>query len=140
MRRTALIAAVVAISAHAWAAENTETGIQKSKDQLVAAFNKGDAAAFAQIYTEQAYLLPPDTPMVNGRAAIKNYWESGFKSGVKNLVLAPGKVDRFGDAAREIANFSFEGKDGKVEGKYVGIWKAEYGAWKLDTDIWNMDK
>ena len=141
MRRTAIIAAaIVAISAQAWAAETAEVGIQKSKDQLMAAFNKGDAAAISQIYTEKAYLLPPGSPMISGRDAIQGYWESGFKGGVKNLVLTTGKVDQFGDAAREIAKFSFDSKNGKVEGKYVAIWKPEYGAWRLDTDVWNMDK
>lgn len=141
MKRMALIsAAAIAISAHAWAAENVDAGIQKAKDQLVAAFNKGDAVAVAHLYTEQAYLLPPGAPMLKGRAAIQDYWESGFKGGAKNLALTVGKVDQLGDAAREIAQFSFDSKDGKVEGKYVGIWKPEYGAWKLDTDVWNMNK
>ncbi len=76
----------------------------------------------------------------SGRDAIQKYWESGIKGGAKNLSLTVGKVNLFGDAAREIARFSFDGKDGKAEGKYVVIWRPEAGTWKLDTDVWNMDK
>ena len=140
MRKTAFIAAIVVCSAQAWAADDAASGIQKSKDQYMAAFNKGDAGAVAQLYTQQAYVLPPGTPMITGRSAIQDHWESGFKAGAKNLILNAGKIDRFGDVAREVATYSFEFKDSKIEGKYVGIWKPENGTWKLDTDVWNMDK
>ena len=54
MRKTAFIAAIVVCSAQAWAADDAASGIQKSKDQYMAAFNKGDAGAVAQLYTQQA--------------------------------------------------------------------------------------
>jgi hypothetical protein len=43
----------------AWAAaQETETGIQKPKELYIAAFNKGDAAGVADMYTDTAYLMP----------------------------------------------------------------------------------
>ncbi len=139
--RTAVAALVViAFAAQAWAADVPEAGIRKSKAELVAAFNKGDAAGIAKVYTDDAHLLPPGAPMVSGRDGIQKFWESSLKSGAKNLSLTTGTVDQMGDVAREIAQFSMDGKNGKVEGKYVAIWKPQYGAWKLDTDIWNMNK
>ena len=33
-----------------------------------------DATAAANLYTENASLLPPNEPMVTGRENIKNYW------------------------------------------------------------------
>ena len=144
MRKLALIAAVIAISAPAmgWAAvQEAETDIQKAKAQYMAAFNKGDAAGVAQLYTDTAYLMPPGSPTITGREAIQSYWDAGIKAGVKNLVLAPGKIDQFGEIAREIGNYSFETKDGtKQEGKWVGLRTPQYGSWKLDTDVWNTDK
>jgi ketosteroid isomerase-like protein len=146
LQKIALIAGtalMIAFSAPtAWAAaQETETGIQKAKEQYTAAFNKGDAAKVAEMYTDTAYLMPPGSPTATGRAAIQKYWEAGIQAGVKNLALTPGKIDQFGEVAREIGNYSFETKDGtKVEGKWVGIWKPQSGSWKLDTDVWNSDK
>jgi ketosteroid isomerase-like protein len=146
LQKIALIAGtllMIAFSAPtAWAAaQETETGIQKAKEQYIAAFNKGDAAKVAEMYTDTAYLMPPGSPTITGRGEIQKYWDAGIKSGVKNLTLTPGKIDQFGGVAREIGNYTLETKDGtKLEGKWVGIWKPQYGSWKLDTDVWNSDK
>ena len=69
----------------AWAApQEIETGIQKAKEQYVAAFNKGDAAKLAEMYTDTAYLMPPGSPTVIGRTAIQKYWDAGIKAGAKS--------------------------------------------------------
>jgi ketosteroid isomerase-like protein len=122
LQKIALIAGTALMIAFstptAWAAaQETETGIQKAKEQYIAAFNKGDASKVAEMYTETAYLMPPGSPTVTGRAAIQKYWDAGIKAGVKNLALTPGKIDQFGEVAREIGNYSLETKDGtKLEG------------------------
>ena len=54
-------------------AQNKAT-IEKLNDVWTAAFNKGDAAAGAALYTEDAYVLPPGSAMVKGRAAIEAFW------------------------------------------------------------------
>jgi ketosteroid isomerase-like protein len=88
-----------------------------------------------------AFSTPTAWAAAIGRAAIQKYWDAGIKAGVKNLALTPGKIDQFGEVAREIGNYSLETKDGtKLEGKWVGIWKPQDGSWKLDTDVWNSDK
>jgi uncharacterized protein (TIGR02246 family) len=47
--------------------------IEKLNEAWTAAF-KGDAAAVAALYTEDAYALPPGSEMVKGRAAIEAFW------------------------------------------------------------------
>jgi ketosteroid isomerase-like protein len=37
-------------------------------------FARGDAAALAGMYTEDASLLPPGAEMIRGRAAIQAFW------------------------------------------------------------------
>ena len=140
MRMALAAIALVAFTTQAWAADVAEAGIKKSNALLIAAFNKGDAAGISRLYTDDAHLLPPGAPMVNGREGVQKFWESSLKSGAKNLALTTDTVDQMGDMAREIGQFSMDGKGGKMEGKYVVIWKPQYGAWKLDTDIWNMNK
>ena len=45
--------------------------IAKLNDAWAAAFNKGDAQAVAAMYAEDAYVLPPGSDIVKGRAAIE---------------------------------------------------------------------
>ena len=49
----------------------TKAEVQQLNDQWAAAFAKGDAAAVAAMYTEDAYVLPAGAAMVKGRAAIE---------------------------------------------------------------------
>ena len=53
--------------------------IQKLDDKFAAAFNKGDAAAVAAMYTEDAYVLPPGADIVKGRNAIEALWRQNMQ-------------------------------------------------------------
>lgn len=121
-------------------ARDIRPDIDAANAKWIAAFNKGDAAGVAQLYTEQATVLPPGAPMAKGRTAVQAVWQGAIKSGLKNATLKIVQVDQFGNAAREIGEFSLEAPSGKVEGKYVVLWRRIGGNWKLDTDIWNTNK
>jgi uncharacterized protein (TIGR02246 family) len=141
-------AAVLLIPLLAMAATAQARGIKDDIDaanaKFVAAFNKGDAAGVAQFYTEQATALPPGAPMAKGRVAIQGFWQGAIQAGYKNLSLKALRVDQFGNAAREIGQFTLDAPNPQqqvthVEGKYVVLWRRIGGSWKLDTDIWNAD-
>jgi len=126
-------------------ARDIKSEIDAANAKWVAAFNKGDAASVAQLYTEHATALPPGAPMAKGRAAIQAFWQGAIQSGIKNASLKALKVDQFGSAAREIGEFSLDAPDAQkqtvhVVGKYVVLWRHSGNDWKLDTDIWNTDK
>jgi uncharacterized protein (TIGR02246 family) len=145
MNKFILAMPLLLLSSAAFAAPLLAT-IQKANDMFVADFNKGDAAAVAQLYTPTATALPPGGDIAKGRDAIQALWAGAIKGGLKNVTLTAVEVEPLGRlAAREIGRFSYDepGQNGavtKVEGKYVVVWKKLSGAWKLDTDIWNMNK
>lgn len=126
-------------------AQDAASEIEKANARFEQAFNGGDAAAVAQMYTERATVLPPEADMVAGRDAIQKFWQGAIQAGIRNLSLKSVRVDEFGgNAAQEIGQFSLEAPDpkggvGKVEGKYVVVWRKTDGDWKLDTDIWNTN-
>jgi uncharacterized protein (TIGR02246 family) len=120
-------------------ARDIRSEIEAANARWVAAYNKGDAAAVAQLYTEQATILPPGAPLAKGRAAIQAVWQ-GAMSGMKNVALKIVQVEQFGSVAREIGEFGGETATGHVDGKYVVLWRRVGGSWKLDTDIWNANK
>jgi uncharacterized protein (TIGR02246 family) len=123
-------------------AQNKAT-IEKLNDAWTAAFNKGDGAGVAALYTEDAYVLPPGSAMVKGRAATEAFWrQAAQQMGDAKLtivdVLPLGR-----SAAREIGTVTLKTKSQppqEVAGKYVVVWRKVGRDWKLATDVWNTDK
>lgn len=123
-------------------ARDISSEIDAANAKWIVAFNKGDAAAVAQLYTERATALPPGAPMAKGRAAIQALWQGAIKNGVKNITLKTVQLDQFGNAAREIGEYSLDAPNAQKQitheqGKYVVLWRHIGGSWKLDTDIWS---
>ena len=123
-------------------AENKAT-IEKLNELWTAAFNKGDAAAVAALYAEDAYVLPPGSTMVKGRAAIEAFWRQAAQQ-MGDAKLTTADVLPLGrSAAREIGTVTLKTKSQppqEVVGKYVVVWRKIGRDWKLATDIWNTNK
>ena len=123
-------------------AQNKAT-IEKLNDVWTAAFNKGDAAAVAALYTEDAYVLPPGSGIVKGRAAIEAFWRQAAQQ-MSDAKLTTVDILPLGrSAAREIGTVTLKTKSQppqEVVGKYVVVWRKIGHDWKLATDIWNTDK
>jgi uncharacterized protein (TIGR02246 family) len=106
-------------------------------------FNKGDFAAVASLYTDDATAFPPGSAMVKGRAAIAAMWKAMAEK-VSDPTVTTLEVKPLGPfAAREIGTFSLKTKGEKpqeVVGKYVVIWEKVGNDWMLAADIWNEGK
>jgi uncharacterized protein (TIGR02246 family) len=142
MARILTIVVCMALGA-APALAQDKAAIQKLNDAWTAAFNKGDAAAVAAMYTEDAYVLPPGSEMVKGRAAIEAFWRQAVQQ-LGDAKLTTVDVLRLGPAAaREIGTVSLKTKSQPAQdivGKYAVVWRKVGGNWKLATDIWNTNK
>jgi uncharacterized protein (TIGR02246 family) len=107
------------------------------------AVRRGDGAAIAALYAEDATLLPPDSDMIKGRGGIEAFWKGGLQMGIKEAVLTSVDISGGGDFAYEIGQFAIKIQpEGQApieqKGKYVVVWKkTSDGAWKLHVDIWN---
>lgn len=138
-----LFVAVAVLAFAVPALAQSKSAIQKLEDQWGAAFNKGDAAAVAAMYTDDAYVLPAGAPMAHGRDDIQKFWSAAMQqlSDVKCTAVDVKPLGRSG--AREIGACTFKTKgatpqDGGL--KYAVVWQKVNGQWLLNTDIWNMDK
>lgn len=141
MWRIVMIIGLLSLGAPALA-QNKAT-IEKLNDVWTAAFNKGDAAAVAALYTEDAYVLPPGSAMVKGHAAIEAFWRQAAQQ-MGDAKLTTVDVLPLGrSAAREIGTVTLQTKSQppqQIVGKYVVVWRKVGRDWKLATDIWNTDK
>jgi ketosteroid isomerase-like protein len=106
------------------------------------AFYSRDADTISRMYTEDAELLIPEAPIVNGREAIAQVWKSIVGSGGNTVRVNTGEVQESGDWAYDVGTFTASAPDGNVlnAGKYTVIWKRlSTGEWKTHRDIFNWD-
>ena len=115
--------------------------IDATNRKFEAAFNAGDPAGAArEVYTENASILPPDMPMVQGRENIAQFWV-GAKAqlGATHVSLSTVALEVHGDVAHEIgqATLTLEGGQ-EASAKYCVFWRSSGGEWRWHADIWNM--
>jgi len=109
--------------------------------------NRGDAAAGAAAYTDDAILMPPNHSPLEGKQAIEKYLaEIGSQLQGSNFQLSILEVDVQSDTTivRGIysSRFTAPGTDAPMEdrGKTLNVWKRQVdGSWKLHRDIWNSN-
>ena len=108
-------------------------------------FGKRNFAALDQIYTSDACILPPGSPMVSGRQAIRKFWSDLVESvNAKSAVLTSVDVIPAGDGLVEIGRAAItvepQGQaPAQMDVKYVVYWRQEDGRWKWHVDIWNQN-
>ncbi len=121
----------------------SSTGIRNAiagaNEAFMDAFNRGDAAGVAALYTEGGQLLPPNADTMAGKGAIQAFWQGAMDMGIQSAQLEIVEVEGHGDTANEVSRYTLCGEGGQVldQGKYIVIWKREAGKWKLHRDIFN---
>jgi uncharacterized protein (TIGR02246 family) len=133
---------IICAASIAEAQQSARTAIEASNKQFAEAFNKGDAAALANMYTMDARVLPPNGEMVEGRSNIEKFWQGAMCAGMKMVSLETVDVETHGNVVVEIGRYTatMHGAGGTTttdKGKYVVVWKREGESWKLAVDIFN---
>ena len=117
--------------------------IEEGSAAFVAATNANDWGGVAALYTEDAVMMPPNGPAVEGQAAIEAFFAayppfSGF-------TLNPVEIDGRGDLAFVRGTYSMtleiEGMEPTPDtGKYIEIRRRQTdGSWLIAEDIFNSD-
>jgi len=123
--------------------------INALREQFVAAFNAGNAAEVANVYTDDAILMLPYEPAFEGKQAIQAAFEALFQNNADNtlkLTMTAQEIQIAGDWAYERGASSMTvtpkagGKPIEDSRKYLVIFKRlPGGTWKAhrDTDSSN---
>ncbi len=116
--------------------------IDTVNSQFVDGAGRGDFEAMGGVYTEDARILPPGQPMIQGRAAIQEFWASAAQAlGMTGVDLATEVLETQGDTAEEIGAYTIHGGGGVLDqGKYVIVWKRTDDWCRYYCDIWNSNK
>ena len=125
-------------------ASDVRADIDRANRGFVEAYNRGDAAGAVAVYTEDATILPPGSPRVSGRDAIRRFWQGAMDAGVRAVDLQTDDLEVGGDLAREIGTATLtvrpEGGDEQTAtAKFVVVWRRRGDEWRWHTDIWNTD-
>lgn len=118
-------------------------GIAETSERFEAAYNGGDAAAMAELYTPDGALLPPGAARVDGREGIAALWQGYMDAGIRDLALETVEIEAHDGAASEVGTYTLTAPDGAggrvtAHGKYIVLWRqGDDGVWRLHRDIWN---
>ncbi len=118
---------------------NIDTDIRTLAEQFESVFKQGNAARIADFYSDNGMLLPAGSDFIQGRTAIKTYWQQAIDMGIKNIKLELVELEQHDNTAIEISKYTLSDEDDQIidQGKGMVIWKCEAGHWKMHRDIWN---
>lgn len=136
-------ALVVVAPGWAMADESLRDAIQSREDEWSAAYNANSEDGLAAFYEEDAVLIPPGSPPINGRTAIAEFLSTLFPQ-LKDLRLVVDEVRALGpDHAVEIGHseYSALAEDGSRSpgiDDYQVVWhRGDDGVWRYVTDMFN---
>lgn len=127
-------------AAAAPAAEPAPMGEERGAE-LVKLLNELDPVALGALLTDDARLLPPNIPAVEGRDAIVEHYKGVVASQLKYEVtqLKSVTISNVGltEGTYRVKNLP---KDAYVEdGKYLAVWVNQGGQWKVARLMVNAD-
>jgi len=110
-----------------------------------AAYEAGDAAALAALYSEDATRYPPNAAAISTRAAIEQEFAQSFAATTgRQITITQTDMGASGKLAYSIGTYSYgyqiEGEAEPVadEGEWVAISKlGEDGTWRIYAHLWN---
>jgi ketosteroid isomerase-like protein len=155
LRKLSLVLAVLGVIAASGGCAKTpppqDVAADKAKLQTDALswfdyFAKTDSEGISNLYAEDALVMPPGAPAVNGRPAIKTYFgamASGAKAG--GISLKQGSVtgsDVNGDLGWISGTYTVQDSSGATidSGNYMSVHHRTNGSWLYIRDIWNSDR
>jgi len=159
MSRTFLIvttSVLVALSSLASACQTKTVADTRAADEstlrsLDAAWSEAagakDIDKTISFYSDDALVMPSNSPVLKGKAAAREMWKGmfslpGFGGGWKATKVEVASSSDLGyvTGTYEINETDASGKPKTDKGKYLEVWKKQAdGSWKCVADIFNTD-
>jgi uncharacterized protein (TIGR02246 family) len=116
-------------------------------DRYCAAMNDGDAAAYLANWDDEGIQMPPNAPMVVGKAAIAAKMPNVYKAmDFKGFAIKPVESVQVGDLGYLLCTYSYSvtptagGATTTFDGKSLSIYRKQAdGSWKVYRDCFNSN-
>ena len=135
-----LSAALLALPSVLFGQAETTAEVEEAIMAWQIAWNAGDGAGVAALYTDDAILLPPGADPVEGREAIQAFWQGTIDASEgARAELESTEVRSHGHMAVQIGRWVVTAADGEQlsGGSFLHVWRKTDGGWKTVRDIWN---
>ena len=122
--------------------------VDEPYQRFATAYATLDADRVAQIYAEDALMLPPSGEIVKGRAAIRERYARGFdddreRGHTRSIIFE--LVDRVvsGDVRSDygyytIVGRSSDGHENRARGKFAKVWvRGRDGVWQIHSESYS---
>ena len=103
--------------------------------------NEKDAAGVTDLfYAEDAQLLPPGSPLIQGKAAIREFWTAFMQIAGNDVTLETHTAGAAGDLAYGVGRYTGTFGGTHSTGKYVVVFRRQAdGGLKAIADVFNAD-
>jgi ketosteroid isomerase-like protein len=119
---------------------------QLDAEFMKAASAKNAGALVKAFYVADAVLMPPNHPIVSGRAEIQRFLQGLIDSGLTSIKLETTTIASSGDLAYGRGHYTLSmapagGTPFQDAGKYIVVYgRQANGAWRAVADIFNSDQ
>ncbi len=120
--------------------DNAELAIQANLLSWMYAYNTGNAEALAELYTEDAIVMPPSDETIISKDAIKSYWNAELSGELSAITIDPVRIKIEGDTAYQAAIWTAKIKETgeSVGGNVLTVLERQPdGTWKTKLHSWN---
>src|SRR5215471_8834903 len=131
------------VAANTSRADDIRPAMEAANAQFLAAFNTPNPSAFPALYTEDAVLFFHGIPPITGPQAIKQFWESQIKLGVRDHTYDIIETGADGTYAYQVTKNTVQlvrdtGERTLIAGHSVRIFeKQSDGTWKIIIHMFN---
>ena len=140
LKALGIIVMSIAVCAAAHAQTTTEPILDRMAAEFQEAYNRGDTLTVASFYAEDAVVMPPNRPMVQGRAAVAAILRANLADDPATMRLIPIESAIAGTRAYEVGRRVMTWQHGLVlNEKYTRVFKRVGNEWKIAYWIWNGD-
>lgn len=117
---------------------------QEAAERMMRATAEADAVAMAGLYAEDALLMIPGQPVLEGRAQIEAEWRRAFADGFRELRIGTPENRRHADTAACIYRWAArvqpaEGPMTLRRGRTLLFLERTEGGWLIAAEMWQPD-
>jgi uncharacterized protein (TIGR02246 family) len=133
----ALVALAATTPADLDAGPDLRSAIDAVEEAMHAAFQRSDAAAFADFYTDDAEMIGTSGQIIQGRSAILRHAHELLALGISNMFLQDREVFEGDHYGVETGRATFVDASGTrvAAVRYMTLWKETIDGWKIHRDL-----